>query len=217
MKKNIFFLSGLAGALLYLLADIIGHLIEPGFIFISNPVSELSETGADHRLLFGVILVSSSIMGVVFGITILSKYKFKENKLIFIGGSLLGVMSLCTTLTATIFPMDPVGSDATIPGIMHLVLVGISVLMIFPAVILLGIGIKRKYGLTWFRNYSLITLGILIISGGSSPFIVNNMEHLMGLAERINVYTFYLWIVIMADNLFKENLKDLKKSGNNEK
>jgi hypothetical membrane protein len=208
MNKRNLHLAGIVAAFLYLLADIIGHIIEPGYFFVSNAVSELSESGADHRLLFSIILVSSSMMGILFGLSILSNFRFKENKLIFLGGTFLTVMSICTALTATIFPMDPVGSDATFPGTMHLVLVGLSVLMIFPAVIVLGIGIKRKFGSIRFRNFSFITLGILVISGGMSPIVIANWEGYMGLIERINVYTYFIWIIVLSIFLLRYGESD---------
>ncbi len=203
MNNKYFYLAGIGSTLSYLLADILGHIIYPGYNFVSNAISELSESGSDHRLLFSLILVSSSFMGIVFGINIISNHKFKENKLIFLGGVLLLVMSICTTLTTTIFPMDPVGTEATFPGTMHLVLIELSVIMIFPALILIGIGMKRKYNLKKFRNFTFITVGILVISGGMSPIVIANWEEYMGLIERINVYTYFIWIIVLAILLFK--------------
>ena len=55
MDRRILYYSGIASVIVYIIADIIGGIITPNFSYAMNAVSELSQTGAENRLLLGTI------------------------------------------------------------------------------------------------------------------------------------------------------------------
>jgi len=52
-------------------------------------------------------------MGVAFGTGIILHYRYKYNKLIFLGGLLLTIIGIFTIFTGTIFPQDTIGGEVT--------------------------------------------------------------------------------------------------------
>jgi len=203
MKKKLLFFGGIFGPITFLLNDIIGGIITPDYSYIVNTVSDLTKAGSNYYL-GSILLLISSIMGIIFGIGIISRYKFKHSKIIFLGGLLLIVMGMFTSLTGTIFPQDPIGGESTFPGTMHLILVGISAILMFPALLMIGIGLYRERQWKSFRMYTFISVIIMFIFGGLSAYVIMNGIDLMGLFERIPVYTFQLWSVVLAFKLIKE-------------
>jgi hypothetical protein len=133
-------------------------------------------------------------------------YRFKINKLIFVGGLSLVIIALFNSLTGTIFPQDPRdGSVATFAGTMHLALVAIVVILTFVALILIGIGFNRQRQWKGFRNYTLISLVIMFIFGGIlTPYVISNNIELLGFVERVVAYVFQVWSVVLAYKLISE-------------
>jgi uncharacterized membrane protein len=137
-------------------------------------------------------------MIVLFSIGILAQHPFARSKLVFIGGILLLVVGISHALSSTIFPMDPVGAESTFPGVMHLVLVAVTVVSIFILMPLLGLGFSRLHGWNYFATFTFISLVIIVISGAASPIVISRGIKVMGLTERITGYTFYTWIAVLA-------------------
>ena len=205
MDKKLLYYGGIFGPIFFLLNDIIGGIVTPNYSYIKHPVSDLTQAGSTY-LLGSVLLFIAAIMALIFGIGIILHYRFKINKLIFIGGVSLIIIAIFNSLTGTIFPQDPRdGSIATFAGTMHLILVAIVVILTFIALILIGIGFNRQRQWKGFRNYTLISLVIMFIFGGIfTPYVITNNIELLGLVERVVAYVFQVWSVVLAYKLITE-------------
>ena len=202
MDKKFLYYGGIFGPIVFLLNDVIGGLITPNYNYIEQPISDLTQAESTY-LLGSVILFIAAILALIFGIGIISHYKFKINNMIFIGGVSLIIIALFNSLTGTIFPQDPRdGSVATFAGNLHLVLVGIVVILTFISLILLGIGFYKQRQWKSFRNFSLISLVLMFIFGGIlTPYVISNNIELLGLVERVVAYVFQIWSVVFAYKL----------------
>jgi hypothetical protein len=87
---------------------------------------------------------------------------------------------------------------------MHLILVGITVVSIFVLMPLLGFGFHELYEWGRFVGFTILSLAVIVISGVSSPVVINKGIELMGLSERITGYTFYAWLFVLAHLLINE-------------
>jgi hypothetical membrane protein len=205
VDKRLLYLGGIFGPIIYLLNDIIGGVVTPNYSYITNTVSDLTKAGThDTYLLGSILLLISSLMGVVFGIGIILHYRYKHSKLIFLGALLLTIIGIFTIFTGTIFPQDNIGGEVTFPGTMHLVLVGISAILVFPTLLMIGTGLYREKQWKSFRLYTFISVLIMFIFGVLSAIVIMYGIELMGLFERISVYTFQIWSVVLAYLLIRE-------------
>lgn len=200
--KRILLSGGILAPLFYLLNDIIGGIATPDFNYMTNTVSDLTKAGSTY-VLGSILLLVSSLMGIAFGIGIILNYK--KNKLIFSSGLFLTVIGVFNIFTGTIFPQDTIGGAVTFPGIMHLVLVGISAILIFPTLLIMAIGLYKEKKWVSFRSYTFISVFIMFVFGGLSAFVIMNGIEMIGLVERISVYTFQIWSVVLAYLLIKES------------
>jgi len=193
MDKKFLFYGGIIGPIAYLLNDIIGGIVTPNYSYIENTVSDLTKAGTQDTYFLGsILLFISAIMGIAFGIGIISHYQYKNSKLIFLGGLFLIIIGIFTSLTGTIFPQDPIGGELTLPGTMHIILVGISAILIFPTLLMIGKGLYREKQWKSFRLYTFISVLVTIIFGGLSAYLIANEIGLMGLFERIPAYVILL-------------------------
>jgi hypothetical protein len=143
-------------------------------------------------------------MIVLFSVGLLAHYPCKKSKSTFIGGILMLSVGTSHALSSSIFPQDPVGAEATFPGIMHLVLVGITVLCIFAIMPLLGLGLHRSIRWKPYRLFTFLCLAVIVVSGISSPIVIGQGIEVMGLTERITGYTFYVWLAVLTYLLIRK-------------
>lgn len=212
MGKGFLYYAGMGAGIFYLLGDILGGLITPNYSYVRNAVSELIQSGAGNRTFLSPFFFLHATMMVLFAIGLLVHHQFSQSKSIFIGGILLLTVGISHLLSSSIFPMDPVGAESTFPGAMHLILVGITVISTFVLMPLLGIGLSRLYEWRFFLTFTLVCLGIIIISGISSPVVIGRGIEVMGLTERITGYSFYVWMFALAVLLIREQSVQIPNS-----
>jgi len=204
MEKKVLFFGGIFGPIVFVLNDIIGGVITPGYSYIINAVSELTQAGSENIYLLSSLLLISAIMSIAFGIGIFSNYKDRRSKLLFTGSILIIISGIFNGLTGTVFPQDPINGVTTFAGTMHLILVGITVIMAMPLVLMIGIGLYREKRWKSFRLYSIITVLIMVVFGGLTPVLIMNDIELLGLFERIVAYTYLSWFFVLAFKFIKE-------------
>ena len=209
MDKGLLYYAGFGAGIIFLLGDIVGGFITPNYSYIENAVSELIQSGAENRVFLSSFLFLHALMIILFSIGILAQLPYKQSKLIFIGGILLLVVGISHALSSSIFPQDPVGAESTFPGVMHLILVGITILSIFVILPLLGLGFNRLYGWNKFVIFTFVCLAVIIFAGVSTPIVINKGIGVMGITERITGYTFYVWMSVLAYLLIKEGSAQL--------
>jgi hypothetical protein len=101
-------------------------------------------------------------------------------------------------------PMHVRGSVTTITDPMHAILTAVTVLLI-----LLSVGFGATANGKWFRLYSIGTILILFLFGAwtglDGPRIAANMPTpWMGVKERINIYGYMLWVMVLARVLLRK-------------
>ncbi len=204
MEPWLLYYAGFGAGITYLVGDLVGGFITPNYSYVKNAVSELIQSVAEHRTLLSSFLFLHALMIILFSIGILSEHPYEMSKSIFIGGILLLAVGTSHALSSSIFPQDPVGAESTFPGVMHLILVGLTVVAIVVLMPLLGVGFDRLYGWGHFAIFTIVCLVIIIVSGVSSPAVISKGIELMGLTERITGYTFYVWMFVLAYLLINE-------------
>lgn len=198
MEKRLLYYAGYGAGIFYLLGDFIGGTITPDYNYITKAVSELIQSGAEDRIFLSSFLFIHAVMIILFAIGIIIQHSYKQSKSIFISGFLLLVIGINHVLSSSIFPMDPIGTESTLPGVMHLILLGVSIVLTFILMPLLGIGLKHFYNWKYFSTFTFLCLAVIIISGVTTPVVLGNEIEVMGLTERIVAYTFYIWMSGLA-------------------
>jgi hypothetical membrane protein len=191
-------LSGVLGPAVFVFNVVLGGLLTPGYSQIRNAVSELTEAGATNSAVINALFVLSALLLIVFGVAVAQTYRQRKRSVSW-GGFLIVGVGVFAVLLATIFPQDPIGSEATLPGTMHLVLVGASALMIVGAILLVGFGLhSRPLQGPWFKVYSILTVFVMLAAGGVTPILMMNDIPLLGVFERTTQLAYLVWYAIFA-------------------
>jgi uncharacterized protein DUF998 len=203
--KKLLMLCGCSAAVIYVGTVILGGLLRPGYSHISMAISELVAEGAPNRSLLSSLFLLYNALLTIFGIGLFLKVNSQSGRKRsgIIGSLALILVGMAGILMELVFAQEPGGTATTFTGTMHFVMAGIASLGTMVAV--LGIGL-------WFRNipelksyflYSIISVAIIFVSGGSSVPAMANHSPLFGLIERATILTFTLWMFVIGLKMFQ--------------
>jgi hypothetical membrane protein len=186
------------------LTVVLGGVITPGYSHLRHAVSELTQAGAkNNAVLLSALFILSALCFLVFGAAVYRTYHRRRER-VAVGGTMIELYAVQAVLLASVCPQDPIGSEATFPGAMHLVLVGTSALCIVAAMLLVGFGVGSSGASHWrgFRLYSISSLVVMLVSGASTGILIANGIDLLGLAERVTQLAYLQWFVVAGYKMY---------------
>lgn len=193
-------LCGIVAPLVYLATVIAGAAAVPQYSHIAMAVSALAQRGTPHPLVIEIGFSLSAVLSAAFGFGIWKTAGDRDGAL-HLSGALLIAYGIVALMIAVAFPMDPAGGEMTLPGVMHLVLVGLSAMILLAAILLAGFAFGRAT--PWFRAYSVVSALLMLLGGGFAYVSVQRGLPLSGLAERIMLAAYLVWILVFAAMLLR--------------
>jgi len=194
--NKIMLICGILSSLLYVALTIIGAMQWEGYSPTSQTVSELFAIDAPSRSIVILLMLTYSILMIAFGLGVW-RSSGRKRALRIVAGLLVGkeVLGIVGTLFA---PMHLRGVEGTITDAMHAIITGVGVLLL-----LLTLGFGATVFGRRFRLYSIGTILILCVfgalSGLAGPQLAANLPTpWMGVWERINIFSYMLWVVVLA-------------------
>jgi len=204
MNRKIFLVCGMLIPLTYILMYVLGGALRPGYNHISDSVSELLSPGAPNRSLITIIDLIYGLLHIVFGIGVLQFIRDGEyNTTIANIGAWFIIGAGVAIIGTAIFPQDAMGTPATIPGKIHLILVfGALLPFSFLSTLLIGIWTHRTGIFPGFALYTFISFGAIVLIGGLGGALAGTAY--MGLGERIAALTIHQWLFVFALKMFQK-------------
>lgn len=205
--KEILLICGILSSLLYVTATILGAFRWQEYSSISMTVSELIAINAPSAPLVVPLFFVYSVLMFAFGLGVW-RSSGQKRVLRIVACLIAGkeVLGLAVTLFA---PMHLRGQETTLTDTMHALLTGAGVfLCMFPAIGLGATAFGRK-----FRFYSISTMLIFIAFGIMSfldaPQLAANLPTpWLGVWERVNIFGYLLWIIVLAITLLKTEKRE---------
>jgi hypothetical protein len=208
--KAILLTCGILSSILYILTDIVSVVIWSDYHYASQTVSELFAVDSPIRTFVIICFIVYAFLIYAFGLGIWltadDKRSLKVAAILIIGKEILG-------LTGTLFfPIHLRGVEGNYSDIMHGIVTAVGVfLFMFPAMIAGAIAFKGI-----FRIYSIVTMTLFIffgiLTGTMQPqYAANLPTPMMGIWERINIYGYMIWIMILSIILLKSRINQSVK------
>jgi hypothetical protein len=201
MIKKVLLVCGIVASLLYIATTIVAAMLWEGYSSTSQTVSELFAIDAPSRSLVIPLFLTYGILMFAFGLGAW-RSAGRNRALVVVAGLLIGkeVLGFAGTLFA---PMHLRGVEGTVTDTMHAIITGVGVLLLLLTV---GFG-ARAFGKR-FRLYSIGTILIFFVfgtlSGLDGPRLAANLPTpWMGVWERINIFSYMLWVVVLAIGLLR--------------
>lgn len=200
MARNLLLICGILSSLLYVAMNVIAAMQWESYSSASQTISELSAIGAPTRPLWVLLGFFYTLLVIAFGAGVWSSAP-RNLPLRAVGGLLVafGVIGLAWPLA----PMHLRGTGFTLTDTLHIVIAGVSVLLM-----LLAVGFGAAALGNRFRFYSLATFVILVafgvLTGLDSPRVAADLPTpWIGVWERISASVFLLWVVVLAVALLR--------------
>ncbi len=204
MGRKLLLVCGILSSLLYVATVVLAAMRWEGYSSTAQTVSELIAIGAPTRPLVVPLFVTYALLVYAFGVGVW-RSSGRKRALRFAAIGLVGkeVLGLVGTL---FFPMHLRGGEGTLTDTMHAILALVGVLFMLLA---LGFG-ATAFG-KWFRLYSIGTILLLVVGGVltglDAPRLATNLPTpWMGFWERINIYAYMLWVVVLTIALLRSKV-----------
>jgi hypothetical protein len=204
MLRKILLVCGILSSLLYVATVVVAALRWDGYSSTSQTVSELFAIDAPTSTFVVPLFVLYDLLVYAFGVSVWQsaggKRALRITAVLVIGKEVLG---LVVTL---FFPMHLRGVEGTLTDTMHATLTLVGVLFM-----LLAIGFAATTFGKQFRCYSIGTIVLLLVfgtlAGLDGPRLQANLPTpWMGVTERISIFAYMLWIVVLAVVLLRGRL-----------
>ena len=191
-------LCGILGPIIYILALVIGNILDPSYSQIGKTVSELIEQGAPNRDLLNSIFIVYNILLIPFALGMY--YNLKKGwarNVIFIALVINGVLGVAWTL---FFPLDVGGKSISMTGQLHLIVGALVVPLIFALELSFWRSARKDSCWQGYGKFSLIIFAITLVFGFTTVAFVNSDYR--GLLERITTGSFLFWVDVLALRLY---------------
>jgi len=197
---------GILSSILYILTDIIAVSLWKDYSYSSQTVSELFAIDAPTQTFVVICFIIYAPLIYAFGAGIW--LSAGEKRSLKFAAALIVAKEILGLIGTLFFPLHLRGVPGNYSDIMHGIVTAVGVfLCMFPAMIAGAIAFKGT-----FRIYSIITMLLFmvfgVLTGTQQPQLSANLPTpMMGIWERINIYGYMLWIVVLALILLKRQNK----------
>jgi uncharacterized protein DUF998 len=193
---------GIASSLLY--GAMIWAIRYDGYSLVSQVPSELTAIGAPTERLWTLLGPIYTVLVAAFGWGVWQSAR--GNRAVRIVGGLMLVFGSLGLLWpfAKMHPREVLAAGGgTLSDTLHVVLGGVTVLLMFLAI---GFG-ATAFGRR-FRLYSIVSVVVLLVFGAltflEAPRLQTNLPTpWIGLWERVNISVFLVWVVVLATVLLR--------------
>ena len=209
MLRRVFLSCGILSSLVYAGTDMIGGMRWQNYSWLSQEFSRLSAIGAPSRPIHLVLSLVYSLLVVAFGLGVWWSAGRKRHLRV-IGAALI-VYAFGSWMWPQFFPEDLSKPVSALTNTMHIVLTFVTVLTW-----ILILGFAAAASGKRFRLYSIGTLLAVIVfgslAGSQGPALAaGRPTPWLGLTERLNIYSFMLWIVVLAVVLLRAPMEEPKE------
>lgn len=193
---------GAIAPVIYVLADVIGGLLWPGYSHYSETVSTLTSTGAPNQEILVPLFAIYNICVILLALGLY--YGVEDGKPLW-GSTLLAVAGI-GGLALFAFPQDyPQGPPVTFTGTMHVVGAGIIAFAALAAMVAFGLQLRHNPRWTSYARFSIIMLPIAIVLGAFGAISITTPY--AGLAERLSIGSILFWVEILSIGLITSQSK----------
>ena len=196
-QRSLLLLGGIAAAALYVAIIDIAAELTPGYSHIAQPVSSLYQSGAAIGVPVAAAFAIYNVLVAAFGIGIVQFARASTTRTPW--GVAAGVAIIILGVAVAVddvFPQDVIGSVSTTTGTLHLVFAAIASLLTVIAMALATwwlFGWREHRALAW---YSAVSIVVILVFGPITAAATASNSSVMGLLERVTIFTFTLWMAV---------------------
>ena len=199
-SRIVYGLCGILAAILFIIADASGALLQPDYSVIGQAISELIERGAPNKSVLDPLILCFHALVIPFACGLHMHIAASRRGIL--GPLLLGIAGTLGIVLTLFFPCDP-GCEPlqSVRGTMHIFIaipMGFSVLF---AILAFSFRFRGDEWWARFSVYSVVTFvtGVLL----AAITVVAARTSLVGLFERALTVSYLQWYVVVGAALIR--------------
>lgn len=208
--EKMLILFGIPAGFFYLLHTILGNILWSEYNPITTDISALTAVGAPNAGLLSIFTFTYGVCSITFVVGMLMRAFRKYNKLIRVGYIVLLVMELVSMVGYKMFPLTGDKTVMSFQNMMHIVVTVIVVFTTIAFAFLVAAGYKREEGTKKFGKYLFVMAILVTVFGMTNPISIGMGLDVMGLTERLVIYTIQFLILSIA--LFESFVRNGEKA-----
>lgn len=195
---------GVAAAALYVTIVQVGAELTPGYSHIAQPVSSLYQSGAALGLPIAMAFVVYNVLVAGFGLGVarFAAADTRRPRLGIAAGAAIVLVGVAGAID-DVFPQDPMGAAVTTVGTLHIAFAGIASLLTVVAMGLAAAWLLARAELRPLAFYSVASLVLILAFGPITAVATASGSPIMGLLERVTIFTFTLWMAVASVSLWR--------------
>ena len=200
MRKTLLLWAGVAAAALYVAIVEIAAELTPGFSHVAQPVSSLYQTGAALALPIAVAFGVYNVLVALFGAAVAILARDLGGRRARVGvaaGVAILLLGVAGAIDA-VFAQDPIGAPITTTGTLHIVFAGVASLLTVVAMALTAAWLFARHDLRPLAIYSVGSIVLILAFGPITAAATASGSPIMGLLERVTIFTFTLWMAVTS-------------------
>lgn len=192
--------AGIIAVVLYAIGDVVSGVLYHGYSFRDQAISELTAFGSPVRPLMMGVMIMHGVLVAAFGFGVA---RSADRRSLRWAGALLIAASIATLPTHTIWAMSSRGMVPGVNDTLHATTTLVFSLLVAVAILLSAIAYRG-----WLRTLALVTLVMLIAFGAAASDAMTGLSEnhtpWAGGFERINCYSYFVWLVAVALTLMRK-------------
>lgn len=194
--RRLLLFAGIAAGAVYAAGDLVSGLLYNGYSFRNQAISELSAYGSPVRPLAVTWIAVQGVLSLAFCIG--TWWSANGSKALRWTAGFLLAAGVATLPLHPFFPMSSRGMETGFNDTMHIVLTMAFALFVVGAVTASAVALRG-----WFRLFAIVSLVVMMAFAGlTGPLmsdIANNLQTpWLGAFERVNAYTTFVWMAVLA-------------------
>lgn len=189
---------GMVSSFFYFLHVFLGQLLWKEYNPITTDISSLTADGAPNVDLLRIFTLLYGISFLIFTLGMIIR-AFRENHLITrIGYILFFVMALTTVVGYNLFPLTGDKNELNFQNKMHIIVTVVVVFTTILSTFLIALGYLLKDNLKVLGRICLITALLITLFGATNPIGMAMELNILGLSERLVIYTLQLFVFFLS-------------------
>lgn len=199
MKIKVLQAFGMVSVVFYFINVFLGQALWKEYNPITTDISSLTAIGSPNSELIGIFTLIYGICAVIFAIGIVPEsFNRKYSHITKLGFIFLLAMTIISLIGYALFPLSPDKTALSFQNIMHIIITGITVLLTILFLFFIGIGFIKKEKFIKLGKISIIAAILIIIFGVLNPISVALGLNILGLTERLVIFTLEIFIFFLS-------------------
>ena len=201
--------AGVAAAAMYVAIVDVAAAFTPGYSHVAQPVSSLYQAGAPLGLPVAIAFACYNVLVVAFGAGVVERAAAgSARRRAGIGAGIAIVLVGIAGALDDAFPQDPIGTAITTAGTLHIAFAAIASLLTVIAMALAAWWLLGRRDTRALALVSVASFVLILVSGPITAVATASSSPVMGLLERVTIFTFIVWMAVASVVLARDARRD---------